>query len=208
MKELLSSLSTFYFETGVGEPLLNPQICKLIDFFKYNHPQISLGITTYAVNLNHNIISIILECNNFNSISCSIHSGNAKIYQKLLGGNYYTAIKNVPNLIKCRNDLNLKKPTVLIILCLNTENAESLTELICTCKEIGVDGILLYYYYHSRNKLHNDISFFFNSSEGNRYNRETYKCAKELNVYNYSDIPNYILYPKYEVRIDYDAPCN
>jgi len=207
MNDLLIGLSTFAFATGVGEPLINPYFCDLINFFHKNHPHISLSMTTNAVKLNDEISNCILKSDNFDSISCSIHGGNEETYSELQGNQFTKVISNVEKFVQLRNKKRKKVPKVFINFCLNKKNAESLIPLLYIAKRIGIDGFFLYHYYQSRNKLVNDISFFSDSSDGNKFIMNAYKTAEKLHLTIYPEKPMLIEETSCDSFQNEDSPC-
>ncbi|MFX1383453.1 MAG: radical SAM protein [Promethearchaeota archaeon] len=160
-----------------GEPMINPHFLNVCRNLKEKN--IVISVTTNGSLLNVSLAKSLVDMG-FDHILISLHAGDKKTYFELQGGNFDKIIKNIENLIKIRKSRNFKLPLVSINCLIFRPNQHTIKNLILRMKEIGVDEININHYYASRNKIENDVSFYFHPEEGNRLLKEIYNFAKQL----------------------------
>lgn len=195
----LKYVESFRFETGAGEPFVNPHIIDMITYLRHNYPCMSLSVTTNGLLLGPKVRQVLVE-QRFNSVSISLHAGSSEVYRSLQGGDFSRIVQNIRELISLRNQRGSSCPVASLNFALNKLNASSLEGLIYLAKELGVDFIYLYHYYNARNRLQADISFFFTPEEGNEHIRRAYSLAKSLGVKILPDSPPYLSFTQQEAN--------
>lgn len=176
---LLSRMRSLAFYGATGEPLSNPFSPDVIQFLKKKNPEIYLSVNTNGLLLTDRVIKAMIETG-FDDVLISIHSVSKETYQYLIGGNYERLIRNIKKLISGRDKAHRKKPQVGLTFALNKINAKDALDYPKLGKELKVDYININHYYHVRNLLSEDISFYFSPQEGNEILRRIYKKAENL----------------------------
>ena len=124
--------------TGIGEPLLNKDLFRIISYAKKHNSIIKLD--TNATLLNEENAKKLLETQ-INIISVSIDSINKKIYEKIRkNAKFETTISNLRFLVELRNKEKCKTK-IHINFVLQKENISELTEMIKFFDSIGIDSI-------------------------------------------------------------------
>jgi len=196
---LFERLKNVELSGATGEPLVNPifiQICRKLKAYK-----IEISTTSNGALLDQNIIREIVKMK-FNHIMISLHSGEEKVYNELQGGDFNRIVSNLQDLIKIREENNSKLPRVSVNCLLFKPNHHTITKLIKILNDIGIDDLNINQYYDARNKIEGEVSYYFDSTEGNKVLKEIYKFAKDLNFKLTPKIPNYINIDKETVNIN------
>lgn len=124
--------------TGLGEPLLNPELFKIIEYARKNGSLVKLDTNGVLLN-GENIRRLILS--NPTIISVSIDGITKKTYEKIRkGAKFEEVIKNLKNLIKYRNDAGSKSEIHLFFV-FQKENVHELLRFIEFGDSLGVDVI-------------------------------------------------------------------
>ncbi|MHA1758626.1 MAG: radical SAM protein [Promethearchaeota archaeon] len=172
-----------------GEPFINPfiiPVCK-----KLKDKLVTLSVTTNGSLLNKYIANELVKIG-FDNILISIHSGDAKIYHQLQGGNFNEIINNLKNFTDIKKNRSLKLPKIKINCFLSTINARTIKNLLKILNEIGIKEINLYHYYASRNLIRQKVSFYFYPKDGNKILKCLYDYANSLNLTLTPKKPQYI----------------
>lgn len=124
--------------TGLGEPLLNPDIFKIIKYARKKGSLVKLDTNATLLNFEH-IKKLIGADPSF--ISVSLDSITKENYEKIRkGANFEKVIENLTNLIKYRNKVG-SKTQVHLFFVLQKENIRELIDFIKFAEKIGVDVI-------------------------------------------------------------------
>lgn len=124
--------------TGIGEPLMNPDIFKIIKYAKSKGSYVKLD--TNGMLLTEENINRLLD-SGIDIVSNSIDGIDKKTYEKIrIGSDFDRVIKNLKNLVKIRN---LRKATteIHIFFVLQKDNFMQFPEFIKFVDSIGVDSI-------------------------------------------------------------------
>lgn len=178
---LLSKMKSLSFYGATGEPLLNPYFSDIIKFLKKKNPEIYLSVNTNGTLLNEKIVKTMVDVG-FDSVLISIHSASKGVYQHLVGGEYNRLIENVKGLVREKNERRKKRPEIGLTFALNKINAKDAISYPELGKKLGVDYININHYYHVRNRLSKEVSFYFSPKEGNEILKKTYNKAKEIGI--------------------------
>ncbi len=124
--------------TGIGEPLLNPDIFKIIKYAKKRKTMVKFD--TNAMFLNEENIKKILATK-IDIVSISIDGADKKSYEKIrVGGDFELVKKNVKNFVKERNKRN-SETQIHMFFVLQQGNIKNLPDFIRLAEELGVDYI-------------------------------------------------------------------
>ena len=124
--------------TGIGEPLLNPELFDIIRYAKRHGSIIKLD--TNATLLNQKNINNLLKSGP-SIISVSIDGMNKKGYEKIrIGARFETVIENLKNLISTRNKTR-SKTKIHVNFVLQKENISEIVKFIRFIDSLGVDSI-------------------------------------------------------------------
>jgi len=125
--------------SGQGEPFLNPEIFKMIDYA--NKRGILVNTTTNGTLLNKQIIESICKVE-LGEISVSLDSTKQKVYEKIRkGANFDKVIANIKNLTS-ELEMKKKKTIVTFAIVLLKENFEEVTDFIKLANKIGVKKVI------------------------------------------------------------------
>jgi molybdenum cofactor biosynthesis enzyme MoaA len=188
-QKIFKRLASIELSGACGEPLINPhfiQTCRKMKEWK-----IHLSTTTNGFFLDESMAKELIDMK-FNHIMVSLHSGDEKTYTELQGGDFNKIISNLYNLIKIRKESHSKLPYVSVNCLIFKPNHHTITKLIKTLKDIGVDDMNINHYYDARNKIEGDVSYYLDPSEGNKILEEIYQYAKSLNFKLTPEMPRYI----------------
>jgi len=202
--DLFNHIFSIELSGASGEPLLNLNfldICK-----KFKEKNIELSVTTNGSMLNKNTAENLINMK-FNHTMISLHSGEEKNYFELQGGNFNTVIKNLEYLIKLKKKKSSNLPKVSINCLVFKLNKHFIKKLIKKIKEIGIDEMNINQYYASRNKINQEVSFYFNPKEGNDFLREIYQYANNINLKLKPEKPEFIDIDKSVSKQNNDYIC-
>ncbi len=122
--------------TGIGEPLMNPDIFKIIKYAKKKNAMVKLD--TNGTLLDEEKINKILDTN-IDIISTSIDGTDKKSYEKIrVGSNFDLVKKNIKSLVKEKNRRR-SKTDIHMFFILQQDNIKKLPDFILLAKELGVD---------------------------------------------------------------------
>ena len=137
---------------GEGEPLLHPAINEMVKYTKYQG-NIDVSFTTNAVRLNEKFIEESLK--NTSWIKVSFNGGDEESYSEIhrtKKDDYHKVINNLKQAVDYKKKHRLKTVIGLQTLLL-PENIESIPMLCETCKEIGVDYLVIKPYSQHKKSL-------------------------------------------------------
>lgn len=142
-KKIIDQVPSLVYVTlqGVGEPLLNKDIMKMIKYCS------DKGISTY-INTNGTILTETKARELINAglqnLSVSINSFNEKIFTETRSGASVTKVtENVKKFINIKNELNKKRPIVSLRAILMKETEPSMEDLIFKSDELGIDVLYI-----------------------------------------------------------------
>lgn len=124
---------------GLGEPLLNPDVIKMIKLCKGKG--IFVSLTTNGSTLSRNI-SKELVLSGLDEIWFSIDGGTAKTFEKIrVGTRFSTVIENIKRFIELKNNLNSERPKPKVRTIVSNENIHEIPQLLRLVKSIGIKDI-------------------------------------------------------------------
>jgi radical SAM protein with 4Fe4S-binding SPASM domain len=138
-KKIFDEIDPVYLNlTGIGEPLLNKDLFKIVKYGKLNGAMIKFD--TNAALLDEENIRKILDTK-IDIVSISIDGVDKEGYESIrVGANFELMKENVKNLTKIRNELK-SKTEIHMFFVLQKENIENLPEFILLAEELGVDYV-------------------------------------------------------------------
>ena len=142
-KKIIDQIPSLIYITlqGVGEPLLNKDIIKMIGYCSQR------GISTY-INTNGTILTEqkskdLIEAG-LHNLSISINSFDEKIFSETRSGASITKItENVKRFIEIKKVLNKKRPIVSFRSILMKETEPTMKELVFKSDELGIDVLYI-----------------------------------------------------------------
>ena len=142
-KKIIDQIPSLVYVTlqGVGEPLLNKDIMKMIQYCS------SKGIATY-INTNGTILTEaksreLIDSGLYN-LSISINSFDEKIFADTRSGASIVKItENVKRFIELKKEQNKKRPIISFRAILMKETEPTMEELIFKSEELGVDVLYI-----------------------------------------------------------------
>jgi len=142
-KKIIDQIPSLVYVTlqGVGEPLLNKDITKMIKHC--SERGISTYINTNGTILTENKSKELIE-SGLSNLSISVNSFNEKVFSETRSGaSIQKVTENVKRFIEIRNGLNLKRPIVSFRGILMKETEPYMEELIFKSNELGVDVLYI-----------------------------------------------------------------
>lgn len=138
-KKVFNEISPSYLNlTGIGEPLLNPDLFRIIEYARKRGAIVKLD--TNATLLNKEKTEKLLAARP-NIISISIDSAEKKVYERIRkNANFDEVIQNLRNLIK-RRDETKSKTKIHINFVLQKRNINQLIKLVKFLDSLKVDSI-------------------------------------------------------------------
>ncbi len=191
----LKTLYQLEFFGSIGEPRLNPDFAKIVEYVKDNYGT-RLFLNTNGTMLNCEMIVNTLINYGFDDVLVSLHAANEETYRKLIGGDFKKVLENVRKLVYMKRHLGADKPLVGIAFALNKCNAVDVEDFVNMAASLGVDYIAVTNYYHVRNKFTEDISYFSKPNEGNALLTWMYQLARAKGIMVVPEEPPYINRPK------------
>jgi radical SAM protein with 4Fe4S-binding SPASM domain len=190
--------------TGLGEPLLNPDIFKIIKYAKKNKSIVKLD--TNATLLNDEMIKKLIEAEP-NFISVSVDGVTKKSYESIrVGANFNNVVENLKNLIKYKNSVG-SKTEIHLFFVLQNNNIEDLIDFIKFGDSLGVDTI------------NGNVAISFGKANNNEKvhinNEKLDKLKKELEIVknqvkcklNIENIEDFINNPNNQEQRMAEKPC-
>lgn len=129
---------------GAGEPLLNKDLVPIIQFVRSSYPHVNISVTTNGIGLTQDISEKLIN-SNVNVVNISINSSTRSSYKRIMQIDGFDAVcKNARKFVELRN--LAKKPIALqFSSALNRLNIEELPRLVELGREIGINGINVFY---------------------------------------------------------------
>lgn len=164
--------------TGIGEPLLNPDIFRIIKYGKSKNAMVKFD--TNANLMNETNARKILDTK-IDVLSISIDGTDKKTYESIrINGNFETMRTNVKRLVNLRNKMK-SKTQIHMFFVLQKNNIDKLPDFIRFADELGVDYIAgSFVVTLGGNK--NEINQLVNKSVRENLIRETEEAIKHAKV--------------------------
>ncbi|MDB4651309.1 radical SAM protein [Synechococcus sp. AH-551-E05] len=141
---------------GEGEPLLHPEINEMVEYTKESGG-IDVSFTTNAVKLNDTFIEKSLRYSSW--IKVSFNGGDEESYSTIhrtKKDDYHKVLDNIRKAVDYKKKHGLNTAIGLQTLLL-PENIDSIPNLCNTCKELGVDYVVIKPY--SQHKMSNTTQY-------------------------------------------------
>lgn len=124
--------------TGLGEPLLNKDIFRIIRYARRKNSYVKLD-TNATLLTDERIEKLISSDPTF--VSVSLDGASKKTYESIRkGANFEQVINNLKKMIKYRNESE-SKTKIHVFFVLQNKNLDELIEIIKLCNEIGIDAL-------------------------------------------------------------------
>ncbi len=190
--------------TGLGEPLMNKNIFKIIKYARKNGSLVKLD--TNGTLLNKKNIKELIE-NNPTIVSVSIDGIKKENYESIRNGaNFEEVIQNLKNLIKFRNE-SKSDTKIHLFFVLQKDNFFDLIGLIKFGKKIGVDvikGTMVMDYGNAKNLSERNIDF----KKIEKLREQIEQIKKDLNItLNIENIEDFLKDPENFSKNIQNKPC-
>lgn len=175
----VKSIELFNF-AGYGEPLINPEIAKCVNYVGLKNKKINKYLVTNAVLLNKEMSKQLIKAG-LDEIYISFDGATKKTYEKIRRGSIFELVLgNIRELIKLKNELNSKKPRIIIYFTLMKDNISELGKMVELIDRLGIEIQILPLVIR-RDKEDGEISLREMSKENIRkYINEAIAKAKKL----------------------------
>jgi len=138
IKISVNELSLFNY----GEPLLNPDIAKMIKYAKKSGMK-TVNIHTNGLMLNKKLAKQLIE-SGLDYINFSIDGASEETYKQYrIGGDFNKVVKNITEFVDIKRSLNSKKPFIEAQFLVMKHNQHEIDEFGRMFKKIGVNKIVL-----------------------------------------------------------------
>jgi pyrroloquinoline quinone biosynthesis protein E len=122
---------------GVGEPLLNKDIFKMVAYCKSK--KIIVLFTTNATLIDERVAKKIVN-SGLDYIVISVDGATRETFEKIRGGaKFNQVIANIKKLVAAKNDL--EKPRIMFHFCAMNDNIKELPQVLKLAKDIGAYGV-------------------------------------------------------------------
>jgi len=190
--------------TGLGEPLFNPDIFKIIKYARSRGSLVKLDSNATLLT-KENIEKLIFSDPSI--ISISIDGTTKESYENIrVGAKFDQVIKNFGNLVKFRNQVR-SKVKIHLFFVLQKENIAELTEFIRLGESLGVDvinGNMAISFGKADNKKNRDIGL----EVINRVRKELEFLMKKTDTkVNIENIEDFLKNPKDQQERMREKPC-
>lgn len=138
-KKIFDEINPPYLNlTGIGEPLLNPEIFKIIEYARKKNSLVKIDTNATLLNL-ENIKKLLKSKPSF--VSISIDGITKKSYESIrVGGKFEEIIKNLRRLIEYRNKIQ-SETKIHLFFVLQQNNIYDLLEIIKFGDKLGIDSV-------------------------------------------------------------------
>ncbi len=121
-----------------GEPLMNPDIAKMVKFAKDNKIE-TVGFHSNGLLLNKEVSKKLIK-SGLDYINISIDGASNETYKKYRsGGDLNVLLKNIKDLTELKKNMRAKKPVVVAQFIVMKHNENEMDKFSDICKNIGVD---------------------------------------------------------------------
>jgi radical SAM protein with 4Fe4S-binding SPASM domain len=125
--------------TGVGEPLLNPDLVSMVEYAKRG--SFKVGFTTNLTTLNESTAEKLINTN-LDYVYVSFDGATKKTFEKLrVGANFEKVNSNISMFLKKRNDKNKSLPIVKLTATVSYDNSKEILGLIKIAEDLKVNSI-------------------------------------------------------------------
>ncbi len=191
-KKIFSEINPpFVNLSGLGEPLLHPQVFEIIEYCKKNRTYVK--IFTNGTLLNNENITKLLSTH-IDEISISLDGVDKKTYEAIrIGADFDEVISNIKNLINIIRRLN-SKTKVQFYLVLQKDNFRRFPDYIRFALSLGVDSVSggVVGVGVQESPFDNGLNSY-NDNEINNMIKELKKLQKETNIFlDIDDIIRYL----------------
>lgn len=129
---------------GAGDPLLNHDLVKIIQFVNERFPNVGISVTTNGIALTEKLSNELLKCK-IGNINVSINSASRAVYKRIMQVDCFDKVSdNIRRFVSLRN-LKGSGPMVQFSSAINRLNIEDLPMLVELAKDIGVESINIMY---------------------------------------------------------------
>jgi radical SAM protein with 4Fe4S-binding SPASM domain len=128
--------------TGFGEPLIDKEIVKKIEFVNSNYPKLKIDIYSNASLLTEELTEKLLKTD-LHKINFSIN-GTQDVYKKIMSLDYENTVKNIVYFLEKRKELKKKFPLVNISLMIIKENEKEVKDFQKFWLD-KVDSVMIYF---------------------------------------------------------------
>ena len=112
--------------TGFGEPLIDKEIIKKIEFVNSNYPKLKIDIYSNASLLTEKLTEKLMKTD-LHKINFSIN-GTQDVYKKIMSLDYENTVKNIVYFLEKRKELKKKFPLINISLMIIKENEKEIKD--------------------------------------------------------------------------------
>jgi molybdenum cofactor biosynthesis enzyme MoaA len=182
-ESFLSTAKNLELYGGSAEPLLNPDLKKILAYLKSKYGT-RMMVNTNASVLTKEYADLFVKYG-FDYILVSYHAGTKDKYHELsTTGDIDNVNNNLQYLAERKLEAGKKKPFIEFNFALQKENATEATAVIDTAKRLNVSAVLINKYYGGRNKLQDKmVSYDYDTKQGNEELDKIYQYADKLGVH-------------------------
>jgi len=125
--------------TGLGEPLLNPNIVSMIRLIKKKG--LRAGFTTNFGPMNKSMAEKLIEAG-IDYLYVSFDGATKETFEKIrVGSSFERTLSSIKTFVKIRNDMGLSRPHLKMSVVLDQHNIREILDQIKLAEDLGMDSI-------------------------------------------------------------------
>jgi radical SAM protein with 4Fe4S-binding SPASM domain len=125
--------------TGLGEPLLNPNIVTMIKLIK--RKGLRAGFTTNFGPMNRSIAEGLIK-NGTDYLYISIDGATKETFEKIrIGSSFERTMSSIRSFVNIRNELGMNNPRLRMNVVVDSHNFGEIPDLIKLAEDLGLDSI-------------------------------------------------------------------
>lgn len=180
---------------GLGEPLLNPDIKKIILYTSEKFPHVKKKIITNGILLEKDMVNFLVKY--ISVFNISIHAIKKDTHRRITQTEYFDRIvENIKYLSKKRER---KKCRIFLFMAISRINISEVPGMVNFAYENGCDGVITWYcriypeskrfkpYDRVENRLRETESLYFSQEESDRYIKEAKVMAQKRGISFYHE---------------------
>jgi GT2 family glycosyltransferase/Flp pilus assembly protein TadD/MoaA/NifB/PqqE/SkfB family radical SAM enzyme len=179
---------------GAGDPLLNRDLVRIIQFVRHTYPHITISVTTNGLALTAGLSGLLLD-SGVSLLNISINSATRASYRRIMQvDGFDTVCRNAKAFVEQRTQSG--SPTALqFSAAINRLNIEDLPRLVELTREVGGNSINLFYtrFYPERirhlniddpsDRLENNASLFFHQQLSDEMVQKAKTLARQYRIH-------------------------
>ena len=125
--------------TGLGEPLLNPEICSMVEYAKERG--FEAGFTSNFTLVNRTVALNLIKAG-LDHLSISIDGASHRTFEKIrVGGSFGEVVENVRVFVGAKAESLSRTPKLVFSAVITDQNVDEMHQIVKLGEALGVDGV-------------------------------------------------------------------